>query len=74
MLDVRELLERQARWQKGRASLSWPEKIRMVEAIRESAIQLRASGAKARAGESKTKAATPTGGRESRERTRGVDP
>ena len=40
MPDVRQLLERQAAWQKGRKSLSWPEKIRMVEAIRESVLEL----------------------------------
>lgn len=39
--EVRELLERQARWQKSRRSLSWAEKIRMVEAIRESILRLR---------------------------------
>ena len=36
------MLERQAQWQKGRKALSWPEKIRMAERIRESARQLRA--------------------------------
>ncbi len=36
MTDTRELLERQAQWQKGRAALTWPEKIRMAEAVRES--------------------------------------
>ena len=43
MFDVKRLLEKQAQWQRNRASLSWPEKIRMVEAIRESVQQLRAS-------------------------------
>jgi len=46
MRDIQKLLERQARWQKERAALSWPEKIRMAEAIRESAKLLR-EGAKA---------------------------
>ena len=41
MSDVQELLERQARWQKGRKSLSWPEKLRMAEAIRESVLAFR---------------------------------
>lgn len=42
MSDIHRLLERQARWQKARKALSWPEKIRMAEIIRESARQLRA--------------------------------
>jgi hypothetical protein len=41
MLDVKDLFERQARWQRARQWLSWPEKIRLVEAIRESAMALR---------------------------------
>ena len=40
MSDIQRLLERQAEWQKRRKSLSWPEKIRMAEAIRESVLQL----------------------------------
>jgi hypothetical protein len=43
MSDIQELLERQARWQKTRRALSWPEKIRMAERVRESARQLRAA-------------------------------
>jgi hypothetical protein len=45
MREVQKLLERQARWQKGRAALSWPEKIRMAEAIRESVRALRKGAA-----------------------------
>ena len=41
MNEVQALLEKQARWQKSRQALSWPEKIRMAEAIRETARQLR---------------------------------
>ncbi len=41
MNETLALLERQALWQKSRQELSWPEKIRMAEAIRESARQLR---------------------------------
>ena len=44
MNDIEQMLERQARWQKSRQALSWPEKIRMAERIRESARLLRASG------------------------------
>jgi len=34
MIDVYELLARQAEWQRSRRALAWAEKIRMVEAIR----------------------------------------
>jgi hypothetical protein len=44
MSDIQKLLERQAEWQKSRKSLSWPEKIRMAEAIRESVLQFRRAG------------------------------
>ena len=43
MTDKRELFERQAAWQAGRRHLSWPEKVRMAEAIRESLIGLRST-------------------------------
>jgi len=46
MREIQKMLERQAGWQKGRAALSWPEKIRMAEAIRES-VRLLRKGAKA---------------------------
>ena len=42
MSDMQHLLQRQAAWQKKRAALSWPEKIRMVEQIQESLHQIRA--------------------------------
>jgi hypothetical protein len=42
MTDLEELLRRQAQWQKSRQSLTWPEKIRMAERVRESVRQLRA--------------------------------
>ena len=41
MSEIQALLERQALWQKTRRALPWPEKIRMAEGIRESALQLR---------------------------------
>jgi len=41
MTDIRRLFERQAEWQKTRGSLSWPEKIRMAEAMRETLRQFR---------------------------------
>ena len=43
MSEIQALLERQARWQKTRRALSWPEKIRMAERVRESVRQLRRS-------------------------------
>ena len=41
MNDVEQLLKRQARWQKNRQSLTWPEKIRLAERVRESLRQWR---------------------------------
>lgn len=41
MNEVLALLERQANWQRSRRALSWPEKIRLAEEIRDSARQLR---------------------------------
>ncbi|MBK5296609.1 MAG: hypothetical protein JJE40_05565 [Vicinamibacteria bacterium] len=41
MTDVDDLLKRQAEWQKSRQSLTWPEKIRMAERVRESISLLR---------------------------------
>ena len=41
MSDVYELLARQADSQKGRTALSWPEKIRMAERVRDSVLRLR---------------------------------
>lgn len=41
MTDLRDLFERRAAWQRGRAALTWPEKIRMAETLREVAAQLR---------------------------------
>ncbi len=40
--DLRNLLEAQAHWQKSRSRLSWPEKVRMAEVMREAARKLRA--------------------------------
>ncbi len=39
--ELEKLFEAQAAWQRARAKLSWPEKIRMAETMRESARQLR---------------------------------
>jgi len=42
MTDLEQMLKRQAQWQKSRQSLTWPEKIRLAERVRESVRQLRA--------------------------------
>jgi hypothetical protein len=39
--ELQKLFETQAAWQRARAKLSWPEKIRMAETMREGARQLR---------------------------------
>jgi hypothetical protein len=39
--DLHKLFEIQTAWQQARAKLPWPEKIRMAEAMLESARQLR---------------------------------
>ncbi len=44
MSDLKQLLERQANWQRTRQALTWPEKVRMAEQVRESILQLRRSG------------------------------
>jgi hypothetical protein len=41
MTDVEEMLIRQAAWQRSRQSLTWPEKIRMAEQVRDSVRKLR---------------------------------
>jgi hypothetical protein len=35
VFDVKQLLARQAEWQKARRLLSWPEKLRQAEEMRE---------------------------------------
>jgi hypothetical protein len=42
MSDVQNTFERQAQWQRRRADLTWPEKIRQAEVMREAILQLRA--------------------------------
>jgi hypothetical protein len=42
MTEIERMLERQAEWQKSRQSLTWPEKLRLAERVRESIRQLRA--------------------------------
>lgn len=59
MSEIRALLERQARRQRSRKALSWPEKIRMAEGVRESVLQLRRT-AEAGAGRPRTDAVKTT--------------
>jgi len=40
---VDQILKRQAQWQKSQQQLTWPEKIRMAEQVRESVVALRRS-------------------------------
>jgi hypothetical protein len=42
MTDIQLLLKKQALWQRSRRNLSWPEKIRMAERVRDSILSLRA--------------------------------
>jgi hypothetical protein len=48
MTESRSLWERQADWQKCRARLSWPEKIRIVEGLRETLSRFRSLRAEKR--------------------------
>jgi len=43
MFDVDTMFERQARWQRSRAKLSWTEKLRMAEILREAALAMGSS-------------------------------
>ncbi len=43
MDEIKRLLERQSRWQSARRNLPWPEKLRLVEALRESVQELRSA-------------------------------
>ena len=46
MSEIRRMLERQARGQRARRALPWPEKIRMAEMIRESVSRFRAKASR----------------------------
>ena len=43
MFDVKTMFERQARWQHSRVKLSWTEKLRMAEILREAALAMGSS-------------------------------
>lgn len=49
MIDLKALLDRQAKWQKSRRDLPWPEKVRMAAILRDSVAQLRRSALTSRA-------------------------
>jgi hypothetical protein len=42
MSDPKQMLNRQAQWQKNRQSLTWPEELRLAERVLESVRQWRA--------------------------------
>ncbi len=43
MIDIHQILEKQAVWQRSRRHLSWSEKIRMAERVRDSILPMRAT-------------------------------
>jgi hypothetical protein len=43
MNDVSQMMDRQAAWQKTRAKLSWPEKMKQAEVLRDACKKLRVS-------------------------------
>ena len=55
MSETEGLLEKQARQQKNRKTLSWPEKIRMAEQVRPSTWQWRGMAGKKAAGACESK-------------------
>ncbi|MGH7267245.1 MAG: hypothetical protein ACREMB_20690 [Candidatus Rokuibacteriota bacterium] len=57
MNEIKALLKRQARWQKSRRALSWPEKIRMAERVRDSAERWCSKAGKPPVGDDKSKSA-----------------
>ena len=59
MNEVRTLLERQARWQKSRKALSWPEKIHVAEQVRSLAGRWRSIAGKNAVAGRKSKDALP---------------
>lgn len=40
MSEITELLERQEQWQRSRAGLSWSEKLRLAETLRDAALAM----------------------------------
>ncbi|HXE91108.1 MAG TPA: hypothetical protein VNK82_09115 [Terriglobales bacterium] len=59
MNELKELLARQARWQKEQRALTWPEKIRLAEQIRAWAKRWRSLGAKENAPHRKSESPKP---------------
>ena len=47
---IREMLERQAEWQRGRAALAWEEKLRLSLVMRQAQLWLRGSEGKKQSG------------------------
>lgn len=48
MDNVKSLFERQAKWQSTRAKLSWTEKLRLAEILRETALAMGSSKRKSK--------------------------
>ena len=48
MDNVKSLFERQAKWQRTRAKLSWTEKLRMAEILRDTALAMGSSQRKSK--------------------------
>ncbi len=48
MIDVEEMLYRQAQWQRSLAKLSWEEKLRMAETLRRAALLMAQARARRR--------------------------
>jgi len=48
MDNVKLLFERQAKWQRTRAGLSWTEKLQMAEILRETALAMKSSKTKSK--------------------------
>lgn len=46
MTDIAELLKRQAEWQKSLKDLTWEEKVRMAERVRDCVAQLKRAKAR----------------------------
>lgn len=51
MNDVYQMMRRQAVWQKTRICLSWPEKIKQAEVLRDACLKLRSVNVAKRTGD-----------------------
>lgn len=51
MNDLYQMMRRQSDWQKARAKLAWPEKIKQAEILRETCLKLRSTNVAQRPGD-----------------------